>query len=583
MLFCSPQVLIKPSNNKHLRNSIALCVLLAPIYLLANDHFLSWSDKTICRLAKTTPDNVEYQAESTSRGLSCGGSNTANSSASSKKVAKALAGIDIENDPNIDFFKPPLKPYPTDSMYWWGRKWQLADYNNDGFIDVLYLGVMRVSNFIRFNMNSDLPGDGEVECGDGDKCKGEKPLPSLFLGDADGNLTYSPHLLIDNSEIPGMSLGGQLLVADYNNDDTLDFYINDNGIEDFEGERDSYFLSQPDGTWLESSNTHFSHPNFESYNHGGATGDIDNDGDMDVVYTVMNDWGIGTEFWCLINDGTGFLTKRKCGGTFSFGLELADMDGDGDLDALVGAHEKEYLSNPSASNAITGIVWNDGRGNFNKHNNTSLPQHKQKFSVIPEVTASDLDNDGDLDIVYGRVNTEYEYPGIQIIENLGNKQFKDHGVISLNEAQGHIFDVKFRDFDGDGDNDVYLVSEGDNDVNTGTVLLNNGNFNFDIVRPDEALTLYTDGSNKKIIIGREKYIATDEEQAVLDELAEFEASLENEPADFDAAIVKRKEKVALAKAKRIAEETAKAAETNTVDTGQPVEDEIATFKAELAE
>ena len=583
MLFCSPQVLIKPSNNKHLRNSIALCVLLAPIYLLANDHFSSWSDKTICRLAKTTPDNVEYQAESTSRGLSCGGSNTANSRASSKKVAKALAGIDIENDPNIDFFKPPLKPYPTDSMYWWGRKWQLADYNNDGFIDVLYLGVMRVSNFIRFNMNSDLPGDGEVECGDGDKCKGEKPLPSLFLGDADGNLTYSPHLLIDNSEIPGMSLGGQLLVADYNNDDTLDFYINDNGIEDFEGERDSYFLSQPDGTWLESSNTHFSHPNFESYNHGGATGDIDNDGDMDVVYTVMNDWGIGTEFWCLINDGTGFLTKRKCGGTFSFGLELADMDGDGDLDALVGAHEKEYLSNPSASNAITGIVWNDGRGNFNKHNNTSLPQHKQKFSVIPEVTASDLDNDGDLDIVYGRVNTEYKYPGIQIIENLGNKKFKDHGVISLNEAQGHIFDVKFRDFDGDGDNDVYLVSEGDNDVNTGTVLLNNGNFNFDIVRPDEALTLYTDGSNKKIIIGREKYIATDEEQAVLDELAEFEASLENEPADFDAAIVKRKEKVALAKAKRIAEETAKAAETNTFDTGQSVEDEIATFEAELAE
>ena len=50
--------------------------------------------------------------------FNCGGSNTANSSTSSQKVAKALAGIDIENDPSLDFFKPPIAPYPTDS-YWW--------------------------------------------------------------------------------------------------------------------------------------------------------------------------------------------------------------------------------------------------------------------------------------------------------------------------------------------------------------------------------------------------------------------------------------------------------------------------------
>ena len=27
-----------------------------------------WSDKTVCRLAKATPDNIEYQAELTKRG-----------------------------------------------------------------------------------------------------------------------------------------------------------------------------------------------------------------------------------------------------------------------------------------------------------------------------------------------------------------------------------------------------------------------------------------------------------------------------------------------------------------------------------
>jgi hypothetical protein len=452
----------------------------------------------------------------------CGGGNEQSSSSNkTSKVDSAKSGISIENDPNLGFFKPPLKPYPTHSMYFWGRKWQIADYNNDGFSDVLYVGVMRPSNFISLNMFSDEPGDGEVECGDGDKCKGTKPLPSLFLGDADGNLTYSPHLLIDNREIPGMSLGGQLLVAHFNNDDTLDFYITDNGIEDWDGYRDSYFLSQPDGTWLESSNTHLSHPNFMSYN-GGTTGDIDNDGDMDVVYTEMNSWERGTSFWCLMNDGTGFLKKRKCGGANSFSLELADLDGDGDLDALIGGHEKEYSSNPSA---FTGIIWNNGKGYFPSYDVTHLQQYKKQWSVIPEVSASDLDNDGDLDIVYSRVDESYLDPGIQIIENLGNKKFKDHGVISLDEEGGHIFDIKFRDFDGDGDNDIYLASEGDYTKTNGIVLLNNGNFNFDLIRPDEALALYTDGSNKKIIIGHKKHIPTDEEQAILDELAAFEAEL----------------------------------------------------------
>ena len=63
----------------------------------------------------------------------------------------------------------------------------------------------------------------------------------------------------------------------------------------------------------------------------------------------------------------------------------------------------------------------------------------------------------------------------------------------------------FRDFDRDGDNDIYLVNERDKMPKTnGTVLLNNGNFNFDIVRPDEALALFRDGTDSKIIVDSEK-------------------------------------------------------------------------------
>ena len=104
------------------------------------------------------------------------------------------------------------------------------------------------------------------------------------------------------------------------------------------------------------------------------------------------------------------------------------MDGDGYLEVLLGAHEYEQ------SIDFTGIVWNDGRGSFNKHSNTRLPQHKQKWGTVPEVTAADLDNDGDLDIVYSRAGILYVGTAIQIIENLGNKNFKDQGIFPLVEA-----------------------------------------------------------------------------------------------------------------------------------------------------
>ena len=429
----------------------------------------------------------------------CGGGSTENSSSSSSSSnTKALAGIDIENDPNIDFFKPPLKPYPTDKLYWFGRYWQIVDFNKDGYSDVIYIGTMNPNNV-------EVTGEDTSGLCGSDVCKGYKPLPSLYLGGANKKLTYAPELIIDNREDSGMSLGRQILVADYNNDNILDFYVADHGIGGggHNGVRDSYFLSQSNGTWVESSETHLSHSNFVVFDHGGATGDIDNDGDMDVVITELNG-KTGTALWCLMNDGAGYLNKRKCGGIFSFALELADMDGDGYLDVLLGAHEFE-------NNAFTGIVWNDGRGNFPKHIKTSLPQHKKKWGTVPEVSVADLDKDGDLDIVYSRAGKLYVGTAIQIIENLGNKRFKDHGIFPLveapddyvpvhegNEWNDYIEAIRFRDLDKDGDIDLYL-SSGSQKTN-GMVLLNQGDFNFSLIKAFEAYELYEKLDDSSVII-----------------------------------------------------------------------------------
>ena len=47
---------------------------------------------------------------------------------------------------------------------------------------------------------------------------------------------------------PGQSLARQNLVADFNGDGKLDVFVADTGLGQHDGFKDSYFLSQPDGT-----------------------------------------------------------------------------------------------------------------------------------------------------------------------------------------------------------------------------------------------------------------------------------------------------------------------------------------------
>ena len=509
--------------------------------------------------AGSCPDGSEpvksVSADGTYFVYNCGGGNeqssssTANSSNANSNT-KALAGIDIENDPNIDFFKPPQAPYPTGTLYFFGNKWQMADFNKDGYTDVLYIGVMNPNNV-------DVIGETAGGLCGGGVCKGNKPLPSLFLGDANKQLTYSPELLIDKREDSGISLGYRALVADYNNDDILDFYVEDMGLGTHNGARDSYFLSQPNGTWVESSETHLSHSNFVVFDHGGATGDIDNDGDMDVVITDNTCSNCVTALWCLINDGTGFLNKRICGGSPALGLELADMDGDGDLDAIVGAHEYgKYGSR------LTGIVWNNGKGDFPSYNTTPFKQYKNKWGTISEVSAADLDNDGDLDVVYSRAGELYVGTALQIIENLGNKKFKDHGIFPLveapedyipthegNEWNDFIGSILFRDLDKDGDIDLYLSSSMSRKTD-GMVLLNQGDFAFELLRPSLAkVYVVSEFEVQREEKKKAEKLAADQRRKEKNDAmkAELAADVARIKAEIEAEI-------AAAKAKRITEE-----------------------------
>jgi peptidoglycan hydrolase-like protein with peptidoglycan-binding domain len=359
--------------------------------------------------------------------------------------ADPVAGVTIENAP-APFLLPPTAPAATATRYWFGRNWSAQDWNGDGLQDVLYTGTMKP-------VNANFTGETDA-CG-GDPCFGFMPEPMLFLQSPDGTFTEDRTRFIDNRTPPGQALARQNLVADYNADGRPDLYIADTGIGTTDGFRDSYFLSQPDGTWTESSATHTDDPALALFDHGAATGDIDADGDMDIVLTEL-----GPRLTCRMNDGTGRLTTTRCGTVNAFGIELGDMDGDGDLDLVHAGHEHEGMR--------SGIALNDGTDRFTGQ--IPLPEIP-RWGTVPEVSVWDLDADADLDIVLSRAGHLYAGTAIQILENRGDAGFAAALIPLLEPPPGFdphheannwnafVGALRFADADSDGLTDIILVAD----------------------------------------------------------------------------------------------------------------------------
>lgn len=113
-----------------------------------------------------------------------------------------------------------------------------------------------------------------------------------------------------------------------------------------------------------------------------AAGDVDADGDRDLVFATVA--GINGPAVCMLfaNDGAGVFQRAAFPSDTApiAGVQLVDLDGDGDLDVLTDA----YGYQPK-------LFANDGRGAFVAHAlPTSLVGHR--------VFVDDIDDDGDLDL-----------------------------------------------------------------------------------------------------------------------------------------------------------------------------------------
>lgn len=139
-----------------------------------------------------------------------------------------------------------------------------------------------------------------------------------------------------------------------------------------------------------------------------SLGDLDNDGDLDIVLAKGRHWPLVD--LVLLNDGQGRFDQRhdlsdRADRTYT--AALADLDGDGDLDLVVG--------NDAPDEKV--IYFNDGKGRF-----TLTGAFGDARWPTRNVTVVDLNRDNRPDIVVA--NRTDEAPGAN--------------YVCLNDGRGHF-------------------------------------------------------------------------------------------------------------------------------------------------
>ena len=170
--------------------------------------------------------------------------------------------------------------------------------------------------------------------------------------------------------------------------------------------------------------------------------DVDNDGDLDIVSASSTDNTVNL----YMNVGSRFLptalTRNSKGARI---VTAGDIDNDGDIDIIAASYY---------DNTIGWFENFDSLGSFSK-----LRPITTKAINAQGITTSDLDGDGDLDVISASSGDNT----IAWYENLGGGRFCGVKRVISNTAAG-ARTVIAADLDGDGDVDLASASKDNNTI-----------------------------------------------------------------------------------------------------------------------
>jgi hypothetical protein len=274
------------------------------------------------------------------------------------------------------------------------------------------------ASFVKSILNCDVDDDGDLDI-----------LATLnnkivWYENTDGKGSFGNEKVI-SSNMPNSQ---SIYASDIDGDSDLDIIV--------DGSNNFFIFENTDGKGSFNQGKQLINSTYEARSVFAC--DIDGDGDLDVLTSSSQDDKVS---WFENADGLGTFNKQKIIAYTNGAVKAiaGDIDGDGDLDIVATGHNSNRT------------FWQenlDGLGNFGTPRNIEIGT-----SFNTSIILSDIDNDGDLDLVS-------DAKWFENLDGLGN--FGSAKTISFSVSQ--LYYTYASDIDGDGDLDILTASAQDDKI-----------------------------------------------------------------------------------------------------------------------
>lgn len=261
------------------------------------------------------------------------------------------------------------------------------------------------------------------------------------------------HVQSTTASIAGLNgtsfMTGGVAAGDYDNDGRTDLIFTRLGLPDI------FYRNQGDGTFESRTTT----AGFASatYTNGVVSGDVDNDGDLDLYFT-----GASGEVrnYLYLNNGAGVFTDAGTGATAALangvprngqGSTFGDVNNDGYLDLLTGDWGNPVASSQSRLLINRGTAAPGVFDDVTAAAGLDVYRKPTAYRFSPRIV--DLDRDGHPDITFAA-----DFQTSQLFWNNGDGTFTDGTLPAGVGTDFNGMGTAFADYDADGDLDWFITN-----------------------------------------------------------------------------------------------------------------------------